>query len=82
MLTRDRMVHHMPITYSHHHMHVGDVGAHRKFEPFYPNFPAQVMEMSEAALYFNAILYYWTGHRPGFEKADRPELDERPKGFA
>jgi hypothetical protein len=55
------------------------VGAHRKFEPFYPNFPAQVMGMSEAALYFNAILYYWTGHRPGFEKADRPELDEKPK---
>ncbi|HYH67220.1 MAG TPA: TerD family protein [Urbifossiella sp.] len=55
------------------------VGAHRKFEPFYPNFPHQVMEASEAALYFNAVLYYWTGHRPGFEKADRPTLGEKPK---
>jgi hypothetical protein len=55
------------------------VGAHRKFEPFYPNFPHQVMELSEAALYFNAILYYWTGRRPEFEKADRPEPDEKPK---
>lgn len=55
------------------------VGAHRKFEPLYPNFPHQVMEASEAALYFNAVLYYWTGQRPAFEKADRPELDEKPK---
>src|SRR5215218_4267629 len=55
------------------------VGAHRKFEPFYPNFPHQVMEASETALYFNAILYYWTGQRPAFEKADRPPLDEKPK---
>lgn len=36
------------------------VGASRTFEPFYPNFPTQVMEMTEAALYFNAILHYWT----------------------
>jgi hypothetical protein len=55
------------------------VGAHRTFEPFYPNFPDQVMGMSEAALYFNAILYYWTGQRPGFDKDARPELDEKPK---
>lgn len=55
------------------------VGAHRKFEPFYPKFPRQVMEAAEAAHYFNAILYYWTGQRPQFEQADRPELDETAK---
>ncbi|VTR94658.1 Uncharacterized protein OS=Paenibacillus sp. MSt1 GN=ET33_18135 PE=4 SV=1: TerD [Gemmata massiliana] len=55
------------------------VGAHRKFKPFYPNFPAQVMEMSEAALYFNAIMHYWTGFRPEYESAERPELNEQPK---
>ncbi|HJZ55375.1 MAG TPA: TerD family protein [Gemmataceae bacterium] len=55
------------------------VGVHRKFEPFYPNFPAQVMEMSEAALYFNAILYYWTLDRPGYEKEEREPLQDKPK---
>ncbi len=34
------------------------VGAHRKYTPMYPNFPQQVMEMSEAELYCNAILHY------------------------
>src|SRR5437762_1998109 len=33
------------------------VGAHRKFNPLYPNFPKQVMEMTEAELYFNAIMH-------------------------
>ena len=55
------------------------VGAHREFKPFYPNFPQQVMEMSEAALYFNAIMHYWTGFRPEFDKDARPELEEKPK---
>ncbi len=55
------------------------VGAHREFKPFYPNFPHQVMEMSEAALYFNAIMHYWTGFRPRTEKEPRPELEDKPK---
>ena len=55
------------------------VGAHRAFEPFYPNFPAQVMEMSEAELYFNAIRHYWTGDRPRYEKHDRPPSEVKPK---
>lgn len=38
-------------------------GAHREFKPMYPNFPAQVMEMSESELYINAILHYWTDGR-------------------
>jgi hypothetical protein len=55
------------------------VGAHREFNPFYPNFPTQVMALPEAELYFNAIRYYWTGERPEFEKAERPALDEKPQ---
>jgi hypothetical protein len=35
------------------------VGAHRSFKPLYPNFPAQVMALDEAELYFNAQLHYW-----------------------
>src|SRR6476646_7809349 len=36
------------------------VGAHRQFKPFYPNFPTQVMNATEAEFYFNAIMHYWT----------------------
>ena len=35
------------------------VGAHRTFEPFYPNFPKQVMEASDAELFFNAMTHYF-----------------------
>src|SRR5262249_30349076 len=45
----------------------------------YPNFPKQVMEMTEAELYFNAIVYYCTLQRPEYEKEDRPPLEEQPK---
>lgn len=55
------------------------VGANRKFEPMYPNFPKQVMEMKEADLYLNAIMHYvgdWLGVRimPDYQEKDRPEL--------
>jgi stress response protein SCP2 len=36
------------------------VGAHVRHKPMYPNFPKQVMEMSEVELYLNAIAHYWT----------------------
>jgi len=52
------------------------LGAHQSLNAFYPNFPAQVMEMSEAELYFRAILHYITGWRPSFEKQERPPLDQ------
>jgi hypothetical protein len=55
------------------------VGAHRPFKPMYPNFPAQVMAMDEAELYFRAVLHYWTQRLPEFEEEDRPALDEKPK---
>ena len=54
------------------------VGAHRKFEPMYPNFPGQVMEMTEAELYVNALLHYWTLQRHEFEQEDRPALEAYP----
>lgn len=54
------------------------VGAHRQFKPMYPNFPTQVMEMSEAELYFRAILHYWTQKPPEFEIEERPELEDKP----
>lgn len=53
------------------------VGAHREFNPLYPNFPAQVMSMTEAGLYFHALMHYWTHQRPGYSKEPRPELDEQ-----
>lgn len=54
------------------------VGAHHPFEPFYPNFPAQVMEMEEAELYFRAVIYYWTLDRQQLPAESRPPLQDRP----
>jgi len=54
-------------------------GVHKPFKPMYPNFPQQVMEMSKAELYINAILHYWTAgqYLPETEKKERlPLLDE------
>ena len=58
------------------------VGAHVQFNPMYPNFPKQVMEMSEAELYFNAIMHYIgsaLGIRilPEYEVEIREELVEK-----
>ncbi|MDY3552901.1 TerD family protein [Gemmata sp. JC717] len=55
------------------------VGAHRQFKPMYPNFPAQVMEMTEAELYFRAITHYRTLKRPEFEAEERAGLADKPK---
>ena len=53
------------------------VGAHREFNPMYPNFPQQVLGMSEARLYLNAIVHYLTNRLPSFEKKERiPLLDD------
>ncbi|MEM7474296.1 MAG: TerD family protein [Planctomycetota bacterium] len=64
------------------------VGAHHKFKPFYPNFPKQVKEASEAELYFNAITHYFgfllsdalddpnLVVLPSYEKEARPLLKE------
>ncbi|BDI30781.1 hypothetical protein CCAX7_28320 [Capsulimonas corticalis] len=38
-------------------------GADHRFQPMYPNFPTQVMEMSAGELYLNAIVHYWSRGR-------------------
>ena len=54
-------------------------GAHRHFDPFYPNFPQQVMETSKVQLYFNALVHYWSEGtwKPRTPKKFRPTLDEQ-----
>jgi len=64
------------------------VGAHREFKPMYPNFPRQVMEVSDAELYFNAMTHYFGFYLsdllddpnfvvlPNYEKEIRPLLKE------
>jgi hypothetical protein len=64
------------------------VGAHRMFKPMYPNFPKQVMQASDAELFFNAMTHYYgfmlsdlLGDPnlvvlPQYEKEVRPELTE------
>lgn len=63
-----------------------EVGAHRSFEPMYPNFPKQVMEASDAELLINALMHYtgdWFGVRilPHYEKLARLPLvtERKPK---
>jgi hypothetical protein len=52
------------------------VGAHRVFKPMYPNFPDQVMQMSQAELYYNAVLHYLTNRLHEHPKQSRPPLIE------
>lgn len=42
-----------------------------KYQPMYPDFPKQVMEMNSVELYINALLHYLTDGKwlPGYEKA-------------
>lgn len=52
------------------------LGAHRPIRPLYPNFPAQVMALSEAQLYCNALLHY-AGLADQFGiRTPRPPLQE------
>ena len=60
------------------------VGDHVKHNPMYPNFPEQVMNMSEAELYFNAMVHYFgrfMGVRlmPHTDVKNRKELTEKTK---
>ncbi|MGI4789861.1 MAG: TerD family protein [Janthinobacterium lividum] len=56
-------------------------GANKKFRPMYPNFPAQVMEMDEGRLYFNAIIHYLSGGKlfPRTDAKERKPLEGNPK---
>ncbi len=53
------------------------VGAHRIFNPFYPNFPQQVMEMAESRLYINALIHYLTNRLPNYVKEPRLILQDK-----
>jgi len=57
------------------------LGAHRQLKPMYPNFPSQVMQMSDARLYMNAFLHYITGGRyvPATAFEPRPRLAENTR---
>lgn len=65
-------------------------GAHRQFNPMYPNFPSQVMEASDCELYLNAIVHYWSfvlkdvgvlenTWLPHYQKIERLPLSEKVK---
>ncbi|EJR07452.1 hypothetical protein II5_01806 [Bacillus cereus MSX-A1] len=52
------------------------VGAHIQFAPMYPNFPQQMMDLSDADLYINAIIHYVTLRLPVSKVEERlPLLD-------
>lgn len=57
------------------------VGADKEYNPMYPNFPRQVVEASDAELFINAILYYWTFGEwmPEYEKDERMPLFDETK---
>jgi len=57
------------------------IGANKKWNPMYPNFPAQVMEASDVELFVNAMIHYlgdWIGVRimPKYKKEKRSSLSE------
>jgi hypothetical protein len=54
------------------------VGARRPFKPMYPDFPWQVMAMSDAELYFQSLMHYLTQEIPPFKAGERPPLADRP----
>lgn len=53
------------------------VGAHVEYHPMYPDFPQQVMNMSEAELYIRAIIHYATGVLYQFPKKDKDPHQEK-----
>ena len=54
-----------------------DVG----YEPFYPNFPRQVMNASCVELYINALIHYATEGTwlPDYPEVMRPLLEDQPR---
>jgi len=48
-------------------------GADHEWRPMYPNFPQEVMEKSQAELYLNALVHYWSGGAayPSVRKRER-----------
>jgi hypothetical protein len=58
----------------------GLTGADVQYDPFYPNFPEQVMEASDVELFMNAIIHYWSNGRllPEYVKEERLPLFDNP----
>ena len=56
------------------------VGADVIYNPFYPNFPEQVIEASDAELFINAIIHYWSSGcvLPEYTKEERLPLFDNP----
>lgn len=55
------------------------VGADKKYNPMYPNFPKQVMNADDGELFWNAIMHYYSGGTllPRYERDERfPLFDE------
>lgn len=55
------------------------VGADKVYKPMYPNFPEEVMEKTDAELYWNAIVHYWSNGKlfpVNKKKARLPFFDE------
>ena len=55
------------------------VGADVKYNPMYPNFPAQVANADDVELFINAIIHYWSFGTlmPEYEKDERlPLIDD------
>ena len=52
------------------------VGADKEYHPMYPNFPQQVMDTTDAELFVNAIIHYFTfgNWMPEYEKEERLPL--------
>ena len=56
-------------------------GGHVTYKPMYPNFPEQVMSISDMELYYNAVVHYFginlgVNMLPQYEKETRVSLDE------
>lgn len=54
-------------------------GANIQFNCMYSNFPEQVMDMSYFELYYNSIMYYYTGELRKYNKINRPILEKLSK---
>lgn len=55
------------------------IGAGKEYNVMYPNFPSQVAEISDAELWFNALIHYATFGiwLPAYEKVERAPLEEQ-----
>ena len=58
------------------------VGDDKQYNPMYPGFPRQVMEMNEAELYLNAIFHYLTaGEYMPYPEVDDGQIDNVARSF-